>query len=60
MFAQFDKDIVYKVVITITNNTIPSKISFCFFQGEIYKTREKRLKKARRKFSSNNKYVSFN
>ena len=60
MFAQFDKDIAYKVVIIITNNTIPSKIYFCFFQGEIYKTRERRLKKARRKFSSNSRYVSFN
>ena len=44
MFAQFDKDIAYKVVIIITNNTIPSKIYFSFFQGEIYKMRERRIK----------------
>ena len=60
MFAQFDKDIAYKVVIITTNKTMPFKIYFCFFQGEIYKTRERRLKKPRRKFSSNSRYVSFN
>ena len=40
MFAQFDKDIAYKVVIITTNNTIPSKIYSCFFQGENYKIEE--------------------
>ena len=60
MFAQFDKDIAYTVVIIITNNTIPSKIYFSFFQGEIYKMKERRIKAGRRKFSSNSRYVSFN
>ena len=56
MFTQFDKDIAYKVVIIITNNTIPSKIYFSFFQGKIYRMKETRIKEGRRKFRSNSKY----
>ena len=32
MFAQFDKDIAYKVVIITTNKTIPFKFTFASFK----------------------------